>query len=117
MHYRVVRAEGARGPWKIETAAYSYSIREAPDRELLRYDWHPAMKEEGRAVAHPHLHTSAGGVAGKWLHKAHLPTGRVALEDILQLLLTDLGVRPRRDDWERVLARTRIAFMQWRTWQ
>lgn len=37
--------------------------------------------------------------------RAHLPTGRVSVESVLRLLLHDLDVTPRRDDWREVLDR------------
>jgi len=37
------------------------------------------------------------------LGSAHLPTGRIGLDDLLRLAIRDLGVEPRRDDWREVL--------------
>ena len=34
----------------------------------------------------------------------HLPTGVISLPDVLRLAITELGVTPQREDWERVLA-------------
>jgi hypothetical protein len=43
------------------------------------------------------------GVGREELQKAHIPTGRVELEDVLLLAIREFGVRPRRDDWEEIL--------------
>lgn len=52
----------------------------------------------------PHLHLGAGsGVSREGLQKAHIPTGRVELEDVLLMAIRELGVRPRRDDWQEIL--------------
>jgi hypothetical protein len=115
MQYDVRRAEGARGPWKVETRAYSYALCGVEGAELLAYHWHPETEEEGRRVREPHLHVRDPR-APRWpLRKAHLPTGRVALEDVVVLAI-ELGAKPLRRDWRVVLVRTRAAFHRWRTW-
>jgi hypothetical protein len=114
-HYRVVEGEGARGPWKVSTVAYYYTLRLAStSQEVLGYHWHP----QGRsAVTYPHLHLHEGTGAVKHnLLKAHLPTGRIAVEDILRLAITHFEVIPLREDWETLLETTQDAFQQWRTW-
>jgi hypothetical protein len=50
------------------------------------------------------------------VRKAHFPTGRLAFEDVLRLVITQFGVIPLRDDWETMLERTQAAFEDWRTW-
>jgi hypothetical protein len=37
------------------------------------------------------------------IQRAHLPTGRVSVEDFLRTAIRDFGVKPQRDDWETVL--------------
>ena len=41
------------------------------------------------------------------LSGAHLPTGYVALQDLIQLAIEEFAVTPRRRDWARVLEKTR----------
>ncbi len=118
MHCRVVEATGARGPWKVQTAGWSYAIRSIEDdhgRELVSVHWHPSGAS---AVTWPHMHVrdellsdTAEVFAG-----AHFPSGRVALEEVIRLLIEDLGVEPRRDDWEEVLGSNLERFENWRTW-
>lgn len=78
-------------------------------REFLAFHWHPQSR-----VSWPHLHVRAGVEPA--LATAHIPTGRVPLEDIVRMLIDDLGARPLRDDWRDVLALTRATFEQERTW-
>jgi hypothetical protein len=53
---------------------------------------------------------------GVTLGKLHLPTGRVAFEEVIVCLLNELDVLPARDDWEQVLNETFLRFRTYRTW-
>jgi hypothetical protein len=113
-HYGVVEAAGERGPWKASIEQYAYALEDRESRELLAYHWHPATTAR---IAWPHLHMGpAAGVRDELLQRAHLPTGRVSFEDFLSLVIRDLGVKPRRRDWEQVLRQTQRAFERYRTW-
>jgi hypothetical protein len=110
MQYRIVEAEGERGQWKVKTAGYNYSIQDESEQEILGYHWHP-----NTVLAYPHLHIcSASGV--NLLRKIHLPTGRISVEDVLQLLIEQFKVRPIRQDWQKVLKRTKAGYEKFRTW-
>ncbi|MGI8553416.1 MAG: hypothetical protein ACR2PL_21930 [Dehalococcoidia bacterium] len=57
-----------------------------------------------------HIHLGAGaGSLRPELTAAHLPTGWVALQDVLRLAIEAFGVRPLRPDWDAVLTRTLVA--------
>ena len=113
-HYRIIEAEGARGPWKASSVGYLYALDDAQSREVLAYHWHP----EGRGgKAHPHLHLGEGALIGhERLKGAHLATGRVALESLLRCAIAELGVEPLREDWREVLDASERRFEEWRTW-
>lgn len=112
--YRVVEAMGIRRPWRTQTAAYSYAIDDAEGNELLAYHWHPQARS---AVTTPHLHVRVGAeIAGVSIHKVHLPTGRISIEQVVLLAIEDLGVQPRKDDWEGVLTQSQRDFEVSRTW-
>jgi hypothetical protein len=56
--YRIVEDEEPRGPWKVSTVAYYYTVETpetstAPPQEVFGYHWHP---QERNAVTYPHLH-------------------------------------------------------------
>ena len=86
----------------------------APSQEVLGYHWHP---QERNAVTYPHLHLYHGaGTLQHNLLKAHLPTARIAIEDVVRCVITQLGVVPFKADWETILAETQASFQQWRTW-
>jgi hypothetical protein len=108
-HYRVIEGEDARGPWKVSTVAYYYTLKSAyTEHEIIGYHWHP----QGRSpITYPHLHLHHGAGEVEYnLGKAHLPTGRIAIEDILRLAITHFNVEPLRDDWEDILASSQSAF-------
>jgi hypothetical protein len=111
--YVLTESGGARGPWKVHTAAYLYELRR-DDAELLVYHWHPSgVSPQTR----PHLHIGpAAELAFKPLQSAHVPTGRIALEEVLRMAIVELGAQPRRKDWDQILERTQTGYEDWRTW-
>ena len=96
----IVAHQGDAG-WEARTVAYMYVVG-VDGNELLAFHWHPAGPSSAQT---PHLHVGAEiQVGAVWLAKAHLPTGVVALADVLRLVLGELGVRSLCDDWQTVLA-------------
>lgn len=112
--YIIVEAEGDRGPYKVSTKAYEYKILNDKKQEILAYHWHPQSQ-----VKYPHLHIKqVSGSPISVLQKAHIPTSRIAIEDIVALLLdpNSFGVNPHRNDWETILESGRNKFHTWKTW-
>lgn len=113
-HFRIVESEGDRGPWKVSSAAYFYTLEDEAGREVVAYHWHPAQRSR---VTAPHMHLGAGaGALRDEFHRAHLPTGRVSLEDVLRLAISEFAVKPLRPDWETILDDALRAFKAWRSW-
>jgi hypothetical protein len=83
--------------------------------EVILFHWHPDGKSTQQA---PHLHVGSSQLtpASVVSRRTHVPTGRVALEAVLELLIRDFGVVPLRTDWEVSLTKSRRTFEQWRTW-
>jgi hypothetical protein len=107
--YHVVRESrfNPLGNWKVKTAAYAYSIEEwETEAEILTFHWHP---QTPGSVPWPHLHI------GGDIKKLHVPTGRIALEQVVRLAI-DMGATCRRSDWDTVLTQTQSAHEKWRTW-
>lgn len=100
--YEAVRQDRA---WRVSSRAYYYRIDARNGGELLSWHWHPS----GR-FKQPHLHVAALD------RRQHLPTGRVSLEAILRLLLTEFDVRSRQPNWDSVLAASQAKFEELRTW-
>jgi hypothetical protein len=102
LQYEAVRQDRT---WRVSSRAYDYRVDGQDGAELLSWHWHPAA-----TFKRPHLHVAALD------RRKHLPTGRVSLEAVLRLLLVEFDVRPRRGDWEGVLAAGETAFERSRTW-
>lgn len=49
-------------------------------------------------------------------NKAHIPTGRVPVEDIVSFLISELGVTPLNPDWEKIIQEKRHDFMSNKSW-
>jgi hypothetical protein len=113
--YRVIEKPAAYEPWQVSTAAYYYTLLESDtEAEILSYQWHPSVPN---SVTFPHLHLGHGaGIGRPEFYGAHLPTGRVTLEDVVRLLIEHFGIPPARDDWEDALAMSRAEFDADRTW-
>ena len=115
-----------RGPFKVSTSFYQYKILDRDETEVVVYDWAPAGISPVRT---PHLHVPiAGSVLLKqregsplenqktYLGSLHFPTARIFLEDIVELLIREFQVDPRRGNWETVLQDNREAIGRGRTW-
>ena len=89
------------GPRQFDTrlTSYEYAIEDAvTGHEILAFHWHRG------AASWPHIHIGAGaGALITELQTAHIPSGIVLLPQFVRFLITDFGVGPLRDDWERVL--------------
>lgn len=102
----------APGEFKTTTREYIYKLLDR-NRSLVEWHWHPRQRPE------PHLHSKFGESLSAWGEEAerlHLPTSRVPFEEVVRFLITDVSVRPLRDDWETVLEEALAAFRRWRTW-
>jgi len=103
-NYLVAEDEGRRRSWKVRTTGYMFQLR-VGERELIAYHWHQRGLSP-HTVPHVHLGPAAE-IGFVDLARAHLPTGRICLADVLRLAIRDLGVEPRRDDWREVLDEAR----------
>lgn len=103
MQYEIVEGEGARGPWKVTTTGWIYNL-EAKD-ETKEFHWHPVSDSH---MKDPHVHLNG--------EKTHNPTGRVLIEDVLELA-RELGadcLNPGR--WATLAPKNRTNFGLGATW-
>lgn len=113
MQYVIVEADGDRGPYKVKMTSYRYGIDDENGDEVLSYDWHP---HTGMSAPHLHLHVRTSILSIGDFNKKHLPTGRVAFEQVLRLTVDEFGVRPIKRNWEKILSHAQGNFEKWRTW-
>lgn len=122
---RLIRTEpnDERGPIRVTTISYFYAFSASVDgvvKEVLAFQWTPEATG-GSAVTFPHLHIGPALLVGQSairpsdLHRAHIPTGRVSLEAVVRLAITEFGVTPLQARWAEILRRTEDAFMTWRS--
>jgi hypothetical protein len=123
MQYEVIAEEGERGPWRATITQYHYEYRggsaqsaegefEQNDRALISFDWHPDTR-----VKSPHIHIGSGALAeGSALMKAHIPSGRVSVEEVLRFGIDELGVVTLREGWDEALAASQQRFEDYRSW-
>ena len=100
-YYRIVETGRPGALWMVDVVGYYYAIHDSEEREVLLYHWHPHVNSP---VVIPHLHLEQGAQVGRAeVREAHLPTGEVSLNAILRVLIEEMGVRPRRSDWESIV--------------
>lgn len=106
MNYRVLEAEGERGPWKVTTVGYLYHLY-IDGQERVLYHFHPLTTPH---IPHPHLH-----IGEPRIRKNHIPSGRVSVEAFLRFLIDEHGVKAAAG-WEAALGDTQKRFEKYRTW-
>ena len=100
--YRLVESGPPGDSWQVDVVSYNYVVFDFEQREIVVYHWHPRGNSH---VLTPHLHFGQGAQVGRpEVRDAHLPTGDVSLNAILRVLIEEMGVQPRRSDWESILA-------------
>lgn len=115
-YYTVVETDDPeRGPWKVHTTGYLYSLVDAEGDELLNFHWHP----DGQSpYKEPHVQIGSGVCPSTWYPKigrAHIPSPRTSLEQVIRIALDAFEVQPLRPNWEQILQRNHDAFMTWKT--
>jgi hypothetical protein len=102
-----------RLPFDVLSSYYLYRILDRNEQEIVVYHWEP----DGRShIVKPHLHMPAAApvtlaqaygsrIADQKTHlgKLHLPTGRIGIEEIVELLIVDFIVDPIFPNWKEIL--------------
>jgi hypothetical protein len=104
---QIVTSTKVGGRHRLQTVRYRYSL--APDRvteALVRWDYCRSDEHGDRTFCRRHLQgvlpiRLPKGMAR--LNDFHLPTGYVAIEDILRFTIVDLEVAPLSGDWDAIL--------------
>jgi hypothetical protein len=112
--YKVIK-DPENGPFRVTTHYYSYAVETQDAQEIVGYHWHP---DGVSPVGFPHLHLGPAALIGleELGRKAHLPTGRIAFEDIVEFLVATFGVEPDRTLWPQIVEKTRSRFARRKSW-
>lgn len=92
---------------RLQTKNYDYSFDDASGRELWAFHWHPHSQNSD--VSYPHVHLRAQ------FEKAHLATGRLAIEHAIHWAI-ECGATARSSDWKEKLDKTLMKYHQERSW-
>jgi hypothetical protein len=114
MLYEIIRDDDPRrGPWRVSTRAYAYELQTSGRELVWSYHWHPQS-----TVTNPHAHLGHTQLAPDAVlsHKAHHPTGRVSLESVIRTCISEYGVEPLQEEWDKTLALREGDFEIQRTW-
>ncbi|HEY3669499.1 MAG TPA: hypothetical protein VGN51_01070 [Acidimicrobiia bacterium] len=99
---------------KVNTLQYAYTLSEDADlaAELFSWQWHPPAWPE------PHMHIGRGHPEHGVLSKLHVPTGRVAFEQVLRFAITEYDVQTAkpRDEALGVLDDVLTRFHRHKSW-
>jgi hypothetical protein len=109
-HYRVVPTTPNGSLWRVTTDAYLYDLDDKQGT-LCAYHWHP--QAHGHPDPRPHLHMRMDD-GGKRVRR--LPCGRITIEELVRMLIEELGAKPRDDHWSDTLDGTKAEFDEVRTW-
>ncbi len=117
INYRV--SEDNQRDWRVHTTGYFHTLEDGK-HEILAYHWEP----DNAQIRYPHMHLKAGsGVRLPSLQSAHLPTGRVLIEDVIWLAIREFGVLCTNQDADQdhancraTLNRTRAIFDHFQSW-
>lgn len=111
-NFHFVPDQRYEGEWKVQTDAYIYHVFMGDEDadQLFAWHWHP----EVRPGCHLHVGPRVG--RSRSLYRLHVPTGRVAFEEVLRFLIDEFNVRRARQDWESILSDSQTRFEAFRTW-
>lgn len=106
--------------WHLSIRGYLFALEIAgpSEEEILVWHWDPdaLAKPPRKPAPFPHLHIGTRELTPAHLErKHHIPTGHVAIEDVLWFAFEELGVIPIRGDWQTVLAESRAETLHGRT--
>lgn len=102
------------GERKVTTRDYAHTVSETMDGgELFSWQWHPSTANR---IDFPHLHVYRGVRESEGLGKLHIPTGRVAFEQVLLFLIDEMDVDLARADGRSKLDESFRKFKTYRQW-
>lgn len=104
------------GTHTLRTLSYRYTITpDGQDEPLLRWEY-VRFPGEDQAYCRHHfqgpIQVTIGNDQSISLNDWHLPSGPVAIEDVLRFCINDLGVQPLSEDWDALLRESADGFYE-----
>jgi hypothetical protein len=111
--------DGAR-KYRLRTLRYGYRITEGPtldSRWLFRWEYESLKIKQHLRPRH-HLHINGGvNCFGERMalscSSLHLPSGWIAIEEVIRFLIHELGLEPKSVDWDQRLRDSEEKFREW----
>ena len=96
----------------MTTRSYEFTLtdRSTPRNRVFAWHWHPTSKRS--SVTHPHVHLPKATPFAN----AHVPTGRVSIEDIVLFGFQDLGVPPAIENAQAIVEEAMRVHKKYRAW-
>lgn len=101
VHHVIVVEDGRCG-----TESYGYRLQASESKLswLIRWEYTREAPKPDYPYPLAHVHVNGAFASGDaTLPKLHVPTRPVPLELVLWHLIVEWGVKPKRDDWQRIL--------------
>jgi hypothetical protein len=112
--YQII-GDASTESYRVRTRGYMYHVNNEHGEEIFAYHWHPDIA--GGKIKFPHLHFRKGAlIKREELTKTHMPSGRVAIESLVEYLIDEFGVRARVSDYRKLLERNRNRFEAFKNW-
>jgi hypothetical protein len=103
---------------RCRTLAYQYALWRSTEKAswLVRWEYsrERAPRDDDYVLGHVHVNADFSEAAPA-LPGLHVPTARVPLELVLWHLIAEWGVKPKREDWRRILEESMRGFEERRT--
>lgn len=109
---------------RLHTLKYWYRLQGSADagaQAYIRWEYDSDVPQESHCPHHVQIDQRIKvGTGTLDLDKAHVPTGRVTMEQVFRFLIVELGYRPLQNGWADVLERSERLFYErftgmWRT--
>ncbi len=116
INYAIVRdGRTPSQPFRVTTHRYQHALLDPDGLEVISAHWHLTGQSP---VKEPHWHIGSAALTpdGVLTPRAHIPSSRISIEEMVRLTIAQLNVPAVRDDWRDVLANSESTFAANRTW-
>lgn len=106
--------------YRLRTLSYAYRITEGPTLDcgwLFRWEYDSPKIKRGTQPRH-HIHVNADVRCFRDRFKLncselHLPSGWIAIEEVIRFLINELHLDPKSEEWDRHLRDSEEKFREW----